>query len=210
MKTVSINLSFNCALCLACKFRTYNKLSNKCLLKWAIYWWLLFPLGLSSNIIKKYRSFEIYNSLLIIFSVILVIQYNKILKTHVNLSTFLLFNIRNILCLYDLQKKKFKFKRKFPNISNWNKPLLIKTFNDNYTYYFYKQLGSSLSPQSYLYFKGFWGSKLCNGCLVVWSNKLCLRGMQKFSGLKLIFIFSDFKSFPVVLLSQLNCGLLLF
>ena len=144
MKTVSMNLSFNCVLCLACKFWTYNILSNKCLLKWAIYWWLLFPLGLSSNIIKKYRSFEIYNSLLIIFSVILVIQYNKILKTHVNLSTFLLFNIRNILCLYDLQKKKFKFKRKFPNISNWNKPLLIKTFSDNYTYFF---LGNRIKPQ---------------------------------------------------------------
>ena len=32
---------------------------------------------------------------------------------------------------------------------------------------FSKQLGSGLSPQNYLYFQGFWGSKLFNGCLVV-------------------------------------------
>ena len=25
-----------------------------------------------------------------------------------------------------------------------------------------------------LYFQGFWGSKLFNGCLVVWPNDLCL------------------------------------
>ena len=30
--------------------------------------------------------------------------------------------------------------------------------------FFYKQLGLGLSPQSYLYFQGFWGSKLLNGC----------------------------------------------
>ena len=29
------------------------------------------------------------------------------------------------------------------------------------------QLGSGLSPQNCLYFQGFWGSKLFNGCLVV-------------------------------------------
>ena len=32
---------------------------------------------------------------------------------------------------------------------------------------FYKQLGSGLSTQSCLYFQGFRGSKLLNGCLVV-------------------------------------------
>ena len=33
--------------------------------------------------------------------------------------------------------------------------------------FFYKQLGSGLSPESYLYFQSFWGSKLLNSCLVV-------------------------------------------
>ena len=33
--------------------------------------------------------------------------------------------------------------------------------------FFYKQLGSGLSPQSCSYFQVFWGSKLLNGCLVV-------------------------------------------
>ena len=36
-----------------------------------------------------------------------------------------------------------------------------------YTSFFYKQLGSGLSPQGCLYFQGFWDSKLLNGCLVV-------------------------------------------
>ena len=40
----------------------------------------------------------------------------------------------------------------------------------------YKQLGSGLSPQSCLYFQGFWGSKLL--------NNPCLQGMQYFSGFK--------------------------
>ena len=33
--------------------------------------------------------------------------------------------------------------------------------------FFYRQLGSGLSPQSYLYSQGYWGSKLLNGGLVV-------------------------------------------
>ena len=33
--------------------------------------------------------------------------------------------------------------------------------------FFHKQQGSGLSPQSWLYFQGFWSSKLLNGCLVV-------------------------------------------
>ena len=36
-----------------------------------------------------------------------------------------------------------------------------------YNTFFYKQLGSGLSPQSCLYFQDFWGSKRLNGCLVV-------------------------------------------
>ena len=33
-------------------------------------------------------------------------------------------------------------------------------------YVFYKQLRSGRTTQSCLYFQGFWGSKLLNGCLV--------------------------------------------
>ena len=33
--------------------------------------------------------------------------------------------------------------------------------------FFNKQLGSALIPQSCLNFRGFWGSKLLNGCFVV-------------------------------------------
>ena len=36
----------------------------------------------------------------------------------------------------------------------------------NYTDFFYKQLGSGLSPKSCLYFQGFGRSKLLNDCLV--------------------------------------------
>ena len=36
-----------------------------------------------------------------------------------------------------------------------------------YTYFIQKQLRSGLSRQSCLYFHGFWGSELLNGCLVV-------------------------------------------
>ena len=52
-------------------------------------------------------------------------------------------------------------------------------------HFFYKQLGSGLSPQSCLYFEGFGDSKLLNGCLVVWTSNLCLRGIHQFSGLKI-------------------------
>ena len=43
--------------------------------------------------------------------------------------------------------------------------------------FFYKQLGSGLSSQSCLYFRGLRGSKLLNGCLA-WLSNRCLRGMQ--------------------------------
>ena len=40
-------------------------------------------------------------------------------------------------------------------------------YAEQYTLIFYKQLGSGLSPESCLYFQGFRGSKLLNGCLVL-------------------------------------------
>ena len=74
--------------------------------------------------------------------------------------------------------------------------------------FFYKQLGSGLSFQSCFYFQGFWGSKLLNSCFVVWSSNLCLRGKQSLSRFKSIFMSSDFKIFPIMILRQLNCGVL--
>ena len=50
---------------------------------------------------------------------------------------------------------------------------------------FYKQLGSGFSSQSCLQFRGFWSSKLLNGCLVVWSSNLFLPGMQQFLGFQI-------------------------
>ena len=47
-----------------------------------------------------------------------------------------------------------------------------------------KQLASGFRPQSYLYFLGFWGSKLLKGCFVVSPSNLCLWGMQQLSGFK--------------------------
>ena len=46
--------------------------------------------------------------------------------------------------------------------------------------YLYKQLGSGPCPQSSLYFQDFQGSKLLNGCIVVWSNKkiMCIPMIQ--------------------------------
>ena len=43
--------------------------------------------------------------------------------------------------------------------------------------FLYKQLGLGHRPQRCLYFRRFWGSKLLNGCLVVWPSTLCLQGM---------------------------------
>ena len=37
----------------------------------------------------------------------------------------------------------------------------------NFRIQFHKQLGSGLDHESCLYFQGFWGSKLLNGCFGV-------------------------------------------
>ena len=60
---------------------------------------------------------------------------------------------------------------------------------------FYKQLGSGLRPQSCLYFKGFWGSKLFNGCFGIWQKNLRLLGMQQFSRFKIDIYDQWFKNF---------------
>ena len=60
---------------------------------------------------------------------------------------------------------------------------LLQVFFSQFCYtliFIYKQLGSGLSPQSWLYFQGFMGSKLLNVCSAVWPNNLCLRGIQNF------------------------------
>ena len=63
-------------------------------------------------------------------------------------------------------------------------------------YIFYKQLGSGLSRQSCLYFQGFRGSKLLNGCLAVWTSNLCLPGIQEFSQFKINIYDQWFQKFP--------------
>ena len=52
----------------------------------------------------------------------------------------------------------------------WFENLCVWKYFDKkvYTLFLYKQLGSSLSPQNCLYIQGFLGSRLLNGCLIVW------------------------------------------
>lgn len=62
------------------------------------------------------------------------------------------------------------------------------------TYLFYEQQGSVATPQSCLYFRVFQGSKLLNGCLVVWLNKQILKVFPDFfSG----FTIDIYSSFPI-------------
>ena len=79
-------------------------------------------------------------------------------------------------------------------------------YNCTYTF-FNKQLGSGLSPQSYFYFKGFQGSKLFNGSLIIWPSNLC-EEYNNFLDSKSILLIDDFKIFPTVLLRQLDFGAL--
>ena len=61
---------------------------------------------------------------------------------------------------YKLESTSYEFKS--------TKLAPVQSINDlHYAYFFYKQLESDLSPQSCLYFQGFRGSELLNGCLVV-------------------------------------------
>ena len=76
----------------------------------------------------------------------------------------------------------------------------------NIQLFFYKQLRSGLSLKSCFYFQGFWGSKLLNGCFVVWPSNLCLRGIQFFQYSKSMLMISDFKIFPTMLLKQFDFG----
>ena len=75
-----------------------------------------------------------------------------------------------------------------------------------YYTFFYKQLASGLSPQSRLYLQGFWGLKLLNVYLVVW--QYACDEWNNFQDSKLLFMNSAYKIFSVMLLRQLNFGLL--
>ena len=72
--------------------------------------------------------------------------------------------------------------------------------------FFYKQLGSGLSPQSSLYFKVF-GTQ---SCLMVAQQfeqvTYVYKKYNNFQDSKSIFMISDFKTFPIMLLRQLNLG----
>ena len=100
----------------------------------------------------------------------------------------------------------------YPRVRFWVKmqvPFLISSSGifSHFCYtliFIYKQLGSSLSLQSCLYFQVFLVSKLHNGFLVVWPSKLCLRGIQQFQGSKSAFIICYLKIIPKRFLRQLN------
>ena len=77
-----------------------------------------------------------------------------------------------------------------------------------YTFIFYKQLGSDLNPQSRLNFQVFRGSKLLNGCLVFWQVTYVCEEYNHFQDSKSIFMIGDFNIFPIMLLRQLNFGVL--
>ena len=64
-----------------------------------------------------------------------------------------------------------------------------------YTYCFYKQLGS----------EGFLGLTFLNGCLVVWRSNLC-EEYSSFQNSKPILMISNFKIFLTMLLRQVNFG----
>ena len=85
--------------------------------------------------------------------------------------------------------------------------MLLRSISLYYTF-FCKQLGSGLSPQNCVCFQGFWGSKLLNGCLVVWPSIYISEEYSNFQDSKLIFMIVDFKISPVMLLRQLNFGVL--
>ena len=74
--------------------------------------------------------------------------------------------------------------------------------------FFYKQLESDLSPESGLYFEGFRGSKLLNGCLVVWPSNIVWEECNNLQDSKSMFMIADFKVFQIMLLGQLNFGAL--
>ena len=80
------------------------------------------------------------------------------------------------------------------------------TVTKQITYFFYKQLGSGLSPQSCLFFQVAWGLKLLNGCLLVWPSNLCLQEYSNFEDSRPMFKISDFNFLPKMLLRQLNFG----
>ena len=70
----------------------------------------------------------------------------------------------------------------------------------DYSYSYYKQLGSGLNPQSCLYLQVFWDELSAIVC----------DEFNNFQDSKLIFMISDFKTFPIMLLRQLNCGVLVY
>ena len=64
-------------------------------------------------------------------------------------------------------------------------------------------------PSKVLISSRFWVLKFAlNGCLVVWPSNPCLQGIQQFSGLKFDIYDQWFKIFPIMLLRQLDFGVL--
>ena len=72
-----------------------------------------------------------------------------------------------------------------------------------YTQFFYKLLGSGLSCQRCLHFQGFLDSKLLNGCLVTYVTYVREK-YSNFQDSKSIYMISNFKIFPIMLLRGPN------
>ena len=81
-------------------------------------------------------------------------------------------------------------------------------FSSMKVHFFYKQLGSGLGPQSCLNFQGFRGLKLLNGYLVVNHVTYVCEEYNNSQNSESTFMISDFKSSPIMLLRQLNIGVL--
>ena len=63
---------------------------------------------------------------------------------------------------------------------------------------FINNYGQASALEVALCFPDFLGSKLLNGCLVVWPSNLCLQGIQQFQDSKSTFIIGDYKIFPKI------------
>ena len=75
-------------------------------------------------------------------------------------------------------------------------------------HFLYKQLESGFSRQNCLYFSRFLRVKLLSSCFVVDQVNYVCEECYNFQDSKLIFLISDLKISPIMLLRQLNFGVL--
>ena len=90
----------------------------------------------------------------------------------------------------------------FLNLENWSFDNVSFFQLRTALIFFYEKLGSDLSPQSCLYFRGFQGSNWLNGWLVV-------KEYNNFQDSKSIFMIDDFQIFTIMLLRQQHLAVFL-